>query len=242
MKGTAEDEALLDQEQHKQHRRLVGKIQWLAYTRPDISYGAKGQARSLQAPTQLDNKKLEHMIGYLKGTRYTRHNLRPKIQAQDKRVPLNIDAHTHTDANGASCETTRKSTTGFVLYFFGAAVHYGSRSQATIALSSAEPELCAIGAAAQERLYISNFIKEAFEVRTNIRTHTDSSAAKSVATREGASKKAKRIEPRHPFTQQLVKSKIITVHKVKSEDNAADLLTKFVGRDTLNKHLCNVGL
>ena len=32
MKSTAEDEALLDHEQHKQYRRLVGKIQWLAYT------------------------------------------------------------------------------------------------------------------------------------------------------------------------------------------------------------------
>ena len=32
MKATTEDKAALDHEQHKQHRRLVGKIQWLAYT------------------------------------------------------------------------------------------------------------------------------------------------------------------------------------------------------------------
>ena len=126
---------------HKQYRRLVGKIQWLAYTRPDISRAAKELARSLQPPTQLDNKRLKHMIRYLKGTRCMRHNLRPKIQTQDKRISLNID--TYTDANWASCETTRKSATGFVLYFFGAAVHYGSRAQATIALSSAESELYA---------------------------------------------------------------------------------------------------
>ena len=136
-----------------------------------------------------------------------RHNLRPKMQTQDKRIPPNID--TYTDANWASCETTRKSATGFVLCFFGAAVHYGSRTQATIALSSAESELYAMGTVAQESLYISNFIKEAIEVRTNIRIHTDSSAAKSIATRQGASKKAKHIELRRPFAQQLVKSKIL---------------------------------
>ena len=180
------------------------------------------------------------MIRYLKGTRYMRHNLRPKIQTQDKRIPLNID--TYTDANWASCETTRKSTTGFVLYFFGATVHYGSRTQATIALSSAESELYAIGTAAQESLYIGNFIKEAFEVRINIRIHTNNSAAKSISTREGTSKKAKHIELRHLFIQQLVKSKIISMHKVRSEDNPSDLLTKFVSCDTLNKHLYNVGL
>ena len=114
--------------------------------------------------------------------------------------------------------------------------------QATIALSSAESELYAIGAAAQESLYISNFIKEAIEVRANIRIHTDSSAAKSIAMREGASKKANHIELRHLFIQQLVKSKIITTRTVKSEDNTADILTKLVGSDTLNKKLCNVGL
>ena len=97
MKGTAEDEAPLDHEQRKRYRRLVGKIQWLVYTRPDISYGAKELARALQAPTQFDNKKLKHMIRYLKGTMYMRHNLRPKIQTQDKRIPLNIE--TYTDAN-----------------------------------------------------------------------------------------------------------------------------------------------
>ena len=62
MNGTAEDEAPLDHEQHKRYRRLVGKIQWLAYTRPDISYGAKELARSLQAPTQFDNNQAHDQV------------------------------------------------------------------------------------------------------------------------------------------------------------------------------------
>ena len=102
-------------------------------------------------------------------------------------------------------------------------------------------ELYAIGTAAQESLYISNFIKEAFEVRTNIRIHTDSSAAKSIAMREGTSKKAKHIKLRHLFIQQLVKSKSITMRKVRSEENPADILTKFVSCDTLRTQLaCEV--
>ena len=87
----------------------------------------------------------------------------------------------------------------------------GSRTQAAIALSSAEPELYAVATAAQESLCLSNFIKEAFEVRINIRMHTDSSAAESIAMREGTSKKAKL------FIQQL-KSKLTTMHKVKPEE------------------------
>ena len=41
-----EDDAPLDQQQHARHRRLVGKIQWLSYTRPDISFATKELART----------------------------------------------------------------------------------------------------------------------------------------------------------------------------------------------------
>ena len=104
-----------------------------------------------------------------------------------------------------------------------------------MAVSAAESELYAIGTAARESLYISNFIKEAFEVRVNINTHTDSSAAKSIATREGASNKAKRIELRHRFIQQLVKSKSIATHKIKPEDNPADILSMLAVTHSTNK-------
>ena len=132
------------------------------------------------------------MIRYLKGTRYLRHNLQPKIRTQDKRIPLNID--THTDANWASCATTRKSTTGFVIHLFGAAIHLWKHSTSNNGTFISRVRA---GAAAQESLYISNFIKEAFGVRTNIRIHTDRSAAKSITMREGTSKKANYIQLRH---------------------------------------------
>ena len=142
---------------NKEHKQR--KIQRLAHARPDISNGVKELARSLQAPTLSDSQKLKHMIRYLTGTRYIRHNLRPKIQIQDKRIP-------------------------FATHFFGAAMLRGSRTPATIALSSAESGLYAIGTAAQESLYISKITKEAFEARTNIRIHADSSAAKTAPPRK----------------------------------------------------------
>ena len=48
-KPTIEDEALLDHEQHKRYRRIVGKLECLAYTRPDIAYSTKELARDLTA-------------------------------------------------------------------------------------------------------------------------------------------------------------------------------------------------
>ena len=81
----------------------------------------------------------------------------------------------------------------------GTAVHFGSRTQAVVALSAAESEseLRAIGTGATEALHLRDFLQEALSNKTVVtRIHTDSTAGKSFATRVG-SKKAKHIELKH---------------------------------------------
>ena len=180
------------------------------------------------------------MLRYLKGTQHYKHRIQPVMQHGDKRVPVDIDIY--TDANWGSCQTTRKSTTGFAIHYLGTRIHFASRTQAVVALSSAESELYAIGAACTEGLYIRNFVQEAFDIKTNLKIHTDSSAAKSITMREGTSKKAKHIELKHLFVQQLAKHGLISMHKIRSEHNPADILTKGVNTETLHKHLYKVGL
>ena len=67
-KHSFEDSEPLSTEQHSAYRRVVGKLQWLTYTRPDISYSTKELARSLQQPTAHDWKKVKHLLRYLAGT------------------------------------------------------------------------------------------------------------------------------------------------------------------------------
>ena len=82
-KANIEDEQSLDQQEHQQFRRLVGKLQWLAYTRPDISYATKELARALQQPTIKDQKKLRHLVRYLPSTRDYKFRIRPTIKLYD---------------------------------------------------------------------------------------------------------------------------------------------------------------
>ena len=87
------------------------------------------------------------------------------------------DIQVFVDSDWAGWDpTTRKSTTGFLIKAFGATIHYCSRSQATIALSSAEAELYAINTVATKALHLNNFQKEVLNMKKiNIRIHTDSS-------------------------------------------------------------------
>ena len=62
LKAADEHEAELDTQARKTYQRMVGKLQWLKYTRPDISYATKELARALNKPTTHDQKKLKHLI------------------------------------------------------------------------------------------------------------------------------------------------------------------------------------
>ena len=236
---TTDHETPLTPEEHKAYRRAVGKLQWMTYTRPDICYATKELARDLTAPTTHSQHKLKHLLRYLQGTRNLHYIVKPASIPNKDEIQVDI----YTDADWAGCPSTRKSTTGFVVQVAGATVHFGARTQAVVALSSAESELYAIGTGATEALHVRNFLLEAWnKAKVTTRIHTDSTSGKPIATRIGSSKKAKHIELKHLFVQQLVQSGILSIHKVGTLDNLADIFTKYIGAETLRRHLYGVGL
>ena len=80
---------------------------------------------------------------------------------------------------------------------------------------------------ATEALHVSNFLLEAMNTaKVMTRIHTDSTSGKSIATRIGSCKKAKHIELKHLFVQQLVQSGILTIHNRGAVDNLVDIFTK----------------
>ena len=114
--------------------------------------------------------------------------LRPKIIPHSKQTTFDID--TYVDSDWAGCATSRRSTSGMALYFLGTLITSQSRTQATVALSSGEAELYAIGLGVSESLFIRSLLLESqLSKNVNIRIHTDSTAGKSMATRFGTSKK-----------------------------------------------------
>ena len=68
LRATDEHEQDLSKEQHATYRKVVGKLQWLVYTRPDLAYATKELARSLNKLTTQDWKRVKHLVRYLQGT------------------------------------------------------------------------------------------------------------------------------------------------------------------------------
>ena len=97
-KPTLEDEALLDHEQHKRYRRTVGKLQWLAYTRPGVAYATKELARDLTAPTERSQKRVKRLLRYLHGTKHYKFTIEPTttLRANTNNI-LDLDVYVDAD-------------------------------------------------------------------------------------------------------------------------------------------------
>ena len=75
-----------------------------------------------------------------------------------------------------------------------------------------------------------------------VKLWTDSSAAKGIASRVGLSKRTRHIAVHHLWVQERVENKELAVGKVAGEKNPADIGTKYVSQELMNRHLKNMGM
>lgn len=147
----------LDAEAHKRYRRTVGQLLWLGSVRPDIMYAVKELSRGLSAPTSEHEAKAKHLLKYLSGTKHFSQRLQPTLQLspQHKAIDINI----YVDSDWAGCPESRRSTSGVSLFVLGANILSHSRTQATVALSSGEAELYAIGSGTADALFCGLWLR-----------------------------------------------------------------------------------
>ena len=229
---------MLDDTQATLYRSCVGSAIFLADDRNEIKFATKKLSQKMAKPTKGAWARLKRLGRFLKG----RPHLARRVQLLDKN-PKFLDCHCDTDWAGEEddLEELRKSTDGGQISVGGAVVHAWSSTQPGLpSLSSAEAELRGMVRCAKEALYVQKLF--AFMgIDLEIRIWSDSSAAIQAATRLGAGK-MRHLETQYLWIQQLVKEKRLTIHKVKGEDNPADIYTKDVPRDILEKHLGAAGM
>ena len=112
-----------------------------------------------------------------------------------------------------------------------------STSQAVLALSSGEAEYYAIVKAASVALGIRSLAADlGIQFESAIAIKSDASAAIGISSRLGIGK-VRHIEVTQLWVQEKVASGEIAIHKVATEDNLADALTKAVDAHVIQKHV-----
>ena len=141
----------------------------------------------------------------------------------------------YVDSDWAGCRKTRKSTSGGIIFFGGAAVRGWSSNQGVIALSSGEAEYYAALKGASAALGFQSMLAD-LGMRGSITLYTDSSAARGIIHRAGLGK-LRHLETGYLWLQAAVKSKKLQVRKVLGTENPADLLTKHLSAADMWKNL-----
>ena len=115
-----------------------------------------------------------------------------------------------------------------------------STTQDVLALSSGEAEFYALVKCGSQALGLKEMMSDlGLDLRVHLKT--DASAALGIANRGGMGK-VRHVEVSQLWMQQKVRNKEIKVVKVKGEENLADALTKYVGKEVLDHHREGTGL
>jgi histone deacetylase 1/2 len=107
-KITAKEGDMLGPEDITNYRRMVGALQYLTLTRPDISYAVNKVCQYLHAPTTV------HWTAAKRILRYVKHTLSMGLTFMRSSSTL---VSAFSDADWAGCIDDRRSTGGFVVYF-----------------------------------------------------------------------------------------------------------------------------
>ena len=182
-------------------------------TRPDVAYSVGMLCRAMAKPTPELQAAALRVLGYLYRTR----ELGLRYQADS--APL----AGMSDSDWA----VKHSTSGFVFMYNAAAITWGSKKQASVALSSCEAELMAASLAATEAVHLRTFLEElGMSDGEPIAVAVDNTAARDTAYNPEHHQKVKHIERRHFYIRECVEEQKITVPYVNTVDNLADFFTK----------------
>lgn len=120
---------------------MVGKLNFLTHTRPDLSYTVQCLSQFLQSPKVSHYQVLLHTLHYVASTA----GQGIILQASDK---LTLQAY--SDSDWGACTDSRRSITGYVMLLGKSPVSWISKKQSTVSRISSEAEYHAMSSAASE--------------------------------------------------------------------------------------------
>ncbi|GJX91769.1 uncharacterized mitochondrial protein-like protein [Tanacetum coccineum] len=204
------------------YRSLVGALQYLTITRPDLSYAVNQVSQFLHAPTIAHFQSVKRILRYVKGTiSFGLTFSRP---------------HTNTiigysDADWARCLDTRRSTYGYSIYLGGNLVSWSAKKQPTVSRSSCESEYRAMANTAAEIVWITHLLQELHALPPDRPTLLcDNKSALFMTQNPVSHKRAKHIDLDYHFIRELVHSGKLYTKFVPTNLQVADIFTKSLPR------------
>jgi histone deacetylase 1/2 len=217
-----------------QYRSIVGALQYLTLTRPDLSFSVNKVCQYLHAPTTAHWTAVKRILRYVKDT--------SSLGITFQRSPSTL-LSAFSDADWAGCLEDRRSTGGFAIFFGPNLVSWTARKQATVSRSSTEAEYKALANATTELIWVEAILQElGVKLREKPRLWCDNLGATFLSANPVFHARTKHIEIDYHFVRERVADNRLDIKFISTKDQIADGFTKPLAVKPLQEFKHNLNL
>ncbi|XP_057526239.1 uncharacterized mitochondrial protein AtMg00810-like [Amaranthus tricolor] len=197
------------------YRTMVGKMNFLTHTRPDLAFTVQHLSQFLQEPRAPHVAALHHALRYIAAT-------------EGQGILLNssgqLTLQAFSDSDWAACPNTRRSVTGYVLMLGSSPITWKSKKQSTVSKSSSEAEYRAMSSAASEVTWMVRLLQELqVPITKPVILHCDNMSAIHIARNPIYHERTKHIEIDCHFTREKVLEGLIQLTYLPTSSQLADI-------------------
>ncbi|CAI7839899.1 unnamed protein product, partial [Closterium sp. NIES-53] len=206
------------------YAELVGALMYaMVYTRPDLAYPVSVLVQFVGTGRHGEEhrKAAMRVLRYLQGTKdhvLTLDGVNPPI------------LQGFSNSSWADAQPDRRSSQGYGFTLGGGLISWRSTRTSPVALSSCEAELYTVTMAVQEARWLSYLLTDLGSPQPRPTLWCDNDSTIHLTKEAVFDGRSKHIELRYYFVRDLVQDGHITVRKIASSDNLADLFTKALHR------------
>ncbi|GKA21620.1 retrovirus-related pol polyprotein from transposon TNT 1-94 [Tanacetum coccineum] len=211
------------------YQGMIGSLLYLMASRPDIMFSACLCARFQEAPKTSHLEVVKRIFRHIKGTTHL-----------ELWYPKETDIETVVYAD--SDYVDQKSTSGICTFVGCCLTSWFSKKQTALAISTTEAEYVSAGKACQQALWMKQALID-YNIRLDdVPFMCDNKGAINLSKNPVQHSRTKHIEIRHHFLRDNVQKGHISIEKVPSVDNIADILTKPLKRESFNYLRLGLGM
>nr|XP_020162512.1 uncharacterized mitochondrial protein AtMg00810-like [Aegilops tauschii subsp. strangulata] len=133
------------------YRSIVGALQYLTLTRPDIQFVVHQVGLHMHSPRHVHWSLVKRILRYIRGTPTFGLRLRASVCTE---------LFAYTDADWAGCPNTRCSMLGYSVFFGDSLISWSSKREPTISRSSAEAEYCVVANVVADTCWLHQLLGE----------------------------------------------------------------------------------
>lgn len=229
--GLANNELLVNP---NRYCRLVGRLIYLFFTRPELSYCVHVLSQFMQQP------QTEHWEAALRVVRYLKGNPGQGVLLDSH---CNLQLYGWCDSDWAACPLTRRSLTGWIVFLGHSPISWKTKKQHTVGRSSAEAEYRSMASTTCELKWIKGVLSSLGVTHSMpIQLYCDSQVALHIANNPVFHERTKHIDVDCHFIRDEISRHNLQPSYVHTHAQLADTFTKALGRGQFHALLSKLGI